>query len=88
MPTIATENPFVLAPPSVQNAIDIFAGEWASRFPSNGPAVNAGTVPLFEDPRLAWANETLRELTGHGFAGQRILELGPLEGGHTYMFSR
>jgi hypothetical protein len=88
MPTILTERPFVLTPPSPQNAIDLFAGEWASRFPPDGPAVQAGAVPLFEDPRMAWADNTLRELSGQGFSGQTVLELGPLEAGHTYALAR
>jgi hypothetical protein len=88
MPSIQTENPFVLSPPSPQNAIDLFAGEWASRFPADGPAVQAGTVPLFEDPRLGWADTALRELSGEGFAGKSVVELGPLEGGQTYGFIR
>ena len=88
MSTIQTERPFVLTPPSPQNAIDLFAGEWASRFPVAGPALQAGNVPLFEDPRLTWADGALRELSGHGFSGQSVLELGPLEAGHTYMLAQ
>ena len=88
MPTILTERPFVLTPPTPQNAIDLFAGEWASRFPAGGPAVQAGTVPLFEDPRMTWADDTLRELSGQGFSGQTVLELGHLEAGHTYALAR
>ena len=34
-----------------------------------------------------WANDRLRAL-GSGFAEAEVLELGPLEGGHTYMFSQ
>jgi hypothetical protein len=88
IPTIHTERPFVLTPPTPQNAIDLFAGEWASRFPAGGPAVQAGTIPLFEDTRLTWADAALRELSGHGFSGQTVLELGPLEAGHTYMLAQ
>ncbi|HWA10189.1 MAG TPA: class I SAM-dependent methyltransferase [Opitutaceae bacterium] len=88
MPTIQTERPFVVTPPSPQNAIDLFAGEWASRFPATGPRIEAGNVPLFEDPRFGWADGALRQLSGQGFAGQRVLELGPLEGGHTYMLAQ
>ena len=88
MAKIVVENPFVAGLPSPQNAIDVFAGEWASRFPAKGPAVQAGTVPLFEDPRLGWAENALRELSGQGFADQTVLELGPLEGGHTYALAQ
>ena len=42
-----------------------------------------GASPLFEDPRITWAMDTL------GIPeGQRILELGPLEAGHSYMLQR
>lgn len=84
MPKIVVENPFVTTVPSPQNAIDLFAGEWASRFPAGGPEVQAGTTALFEDERLDWADAALRELGCAGFAGQTVLELGPLEAGHTY----
>jgi len=43
----------------------------------------AGSVGLFEDPRIAWA---LAEFGG--VAGQTVLELGPLEGAHSYMLER
>jgi hypothetical protein len=88
MAKIVVENPFVTAPPSAQNALDVFAGEWASRFPAKGPALAAGTVPLFDDPRVPWADGVLRELSGQGFSGQTMLELGPLEAGHTYMLAQ
>lgn len=68
--------------PSDQAAIDLFAGEWASSFPES-TGLRAGTVPLFEDPRLAWAIEQVG-----GVDGKRVLELGPLEAGHTTMLHR
>jgi hypothetical protein len=46
--------------------------------------VLGGTVPLFGDPRIARADNNLRELSGQGFSGQTVHELGPLEAGHTY----
>ncbi len=73
--------------PSAQHAVDIFAGEWASRFPA-ATGLRAGEVPLFEDPRIHWADRALAELCGAGFDGQEILELGPLEAGQTYMFEQ
>lgn len=87
MAKIAVENPFVAGLPSAQHAVDIFAGEWASRFPAS-TGLRAGEVPLFEDPRIQWADRAMTELCGTGFAGQDILELGPLEGGQTYMFEQ
>jgi hypothetical protein len=71
---------FVRTAPSVQNALDIFAGEWASRLPPPLSTCSAGGIPLFEDSRIIWA---LQELGG--CSDQRVLELGPLEGGHSYM---
>jgi len=44
-----------------------------------GLATGPGTAKLFDDPRIAWADACL------GFTGRRIVELGPLEGGHSYM---
>lgn len=70
---------YVRSTPSNQNAIDVFAGEWTSALPATA-GVNAGAVPLFDDPRISW----LVEHVG-GVDGFRVLELGPLEGGHTAM---
>jgi hypothetical protein len=70
---------YILDYPAPQNAINIFAGEWSSRFPA-GLAVQAGNVGLFEDPRvhaLALKFDDLPQWS--------VLELGPLEGGHTSM---
>ena len=69
--------------PTPQNAVDIFGGEWASQFPESVAAVHAGTIPLFDDARVHW----WKEMVG-GFDGQTVLELGPLEGGHSYMLER
>lgn len=65
--------------PSHQNAVDIFAGDWSSTLPPEAGVDTGGFAPLFEDPRIDWMVEQLG-----GVAGQRILELGPLEGGHGY----
>jgi hypothetical protein len=74
---------FVGLIPADQNALDIFKGEWSSRLPDQWKELNAGTIPLFEDSRILWAADQLG-----GFRGKRILELGPLEAGHTYMLER
>jgi hypothetical protein len=71
---------YVNSTPSYQNALDIFEGEWASKLPGTSSYMNAGQIPLFEDVRISWAAEHLG-----GFRDKKILELGPLEGGHTYM---
>jgi hypothetical protein len=45
--------------------------------------LKAGTALLFDDARVKWAIERLG-----GVTAKRVLELGPLEGGHTYMLDR
>lgn len=67
--------------PSAQNAIDIFK-EWTSAFPEDYGA-KAGDLALFADPRIAWAVEQCGTLEG-----KSVLELGPLEGSHSYMLER
>ncbi|KQC11275.1 MAG: hypothetical protein APR54_02840 [Candidatus Cloacimonas sp. SDB] len=71
---------YVKSVPNPQNALDIFKGEWASKFPKPYDYLEAGSSQLFEDPRIPWA-----VLQFGGVNGKTILELGPLEGGHTYM---
>jgi len=71
----------VNAMPSPQNALDIFRGEWAAKFPSELGLVAGGFHgDLFNDHRLDAAEERLG-----GFEGKSILELGPFEGYHTAM---
>lgn len=75
---------YVSATPCHQNAIDIFKGEWTSKLPSPGQeSLTAGSMPLFEDPRVLWAIEQ-----SGGIRGKKILELGPLEAAHTYLLER
>jgi hypothetical protein len=74
---------YVTVTPSAQTSIDIFKGEWSSRFPASSAVESGGQAVLFEDDRVAWAIERLG-----GVAGFRVLELGPLEGGHTYMLEK
>ncbi|EWM12536.1 bifunctional 2-polyprenyl-6-hydroxyphenol methylase/3-demethylubiquinol 3-O-methyltransferase UbiG [Kutzneria sp. 744] len=76
-PSILDE--YVTSAPSAQNAVDVFAGEWSSQV----PGVSAGPIPLFADDRVEWALDQLG-----GVTGASVLELGPLEGGHTHMLSR
>ncbi len=70
----------VTSAPTPQNALDVFKDEWISRLPPAYAHLSAGQMPLFEDPRVSWAIEQLG-----GVNGDRILELGPLEAGHSYM---
>ena len=82
LPTTAPAAPprFVDWPPDRQNAGRAFEGEWSSAVPG---LATTGSVPLFEDGRIVMFEERLG-----GFAGKRVLELGPLEGGHTYMMTQ
>ncbi|GMG80814.1 hypothetical protein LNKW23_00260 [Paralimibaculum aggregatum] len=69
---------YVATPPSAQNAVDAVPG-WRTALPPETGA-EAGTLGLMSDSRIAWALERLG-----GVAGARVLELGPLDGGHTAM---
>ena len=80
---------FVGVAPSDQNALDLFAGEWSSQPPASRPELKAGVTPLFDDPRIAWANHRLTEMgLAGGVTNREVLELGPLEGGHSYLLDR
>jgi len=69
---------YVDALPSHQNAIDAIPG-WSTAFPQDLD-LKAGIVPTYADARIYWAAECFGSLEG-----RKVLELGPLEGGHTYM---
>ena len=68
--------------PLPENAISIFNEEWASDIPIAMGGVG-GKAQLFIDKRLI----DIIEHCG-GLAGKKCLELGPLEGGHTYIMWR
>lgn len=74
---------YVTLTPNPQNALDIFKGEWSSKLPEPLANLRAGSVPLFEDSRIEWCVAQL-----NGIEGKTVLELGPLEAGHTYMLER
>ena len=61
--------------PSRQTAVDVFRGEWVSQL----PGLEGGEIPLFADDRIAWLTDRV------AVTGKTVLELGPLEGGHSYM---
>ncbi|HVB66174.1 MAG TPA: class I SAM-dependent methyltransferase [Candidatus Acidoferrales bacterium] len=69
--------------PSEQNALDIFQNEWSSKFPPESGNLQAGSSPLFQDPKVIWA---ITEMGG--VENKKVLELGPLEGGHTYILEK
>ena len=74
---------YIKTAPNGQNAIEIFSGEWSSKFPDSFGIESSGTADLFEDQRIIWAQNN-----GVSFKGKRILELGPLEAAHTWMMDQ
>jgi hypothetical protein len=78
--SLRSQRVHVCGPPSPQLTLDVFAGEWASRLPPPYDELRAGDSLLFEDERIAWTLERFGPLDG-----MSMLDLGPLEGGHTYM---
>ncbi len=82
--TLKILNAHVHTAPSSQNVLDIFEGEWASQLPRQYKlTTRPGTARLLEDSRIIWAEKTLGS-----FADWKVLELGPLEGGHAYMLQK
>ncbi len=72
---------YVLKPPSAQNVVDLFAGEWSTAMPAGSGVISSpGPNPLFDTPHIRRAQKLLG-----GFEGKTVLELGPLEGAHSYM---
>jgi 2-polyprenyl-3-methyl-5-hydroxy-6-metoxy-1,4-benzoquinol methylase len=69
---------YVNEAPSHQAAFRVFEGEWSSNVPGYG----CGTAAVFDDNRIKFFAEQCG-----GFQGKRVLELGPLEGGHTSMIA-
>lgn len=67
-------------PPSPQHALDLFAGEWSSSLPAGHEGLVAGSIPLHADRWLHWGLQRLG-----GVQGQRVLEMGPLEGAHSWL---
>ena len=75
---------YVTQYPTNQNIVDIFAGDWSTAMPKEGNCISTpGTSQLFDDQRIHWAEEALG-----GFKGTNVLELGPLEGHHSYMLQK
>lgn len=80
-------SPYATQAPSLQQTLDLFKGRWASKLPASAGESSAGAAALFEDPRVDWAVRGLSSL-GIDIRSSTVLELGPLEGGHTYSLSR
>jgi hypothetical protein len=66
-----------------RNAIDIFKGEWFSRLPEPYESLTGGTACFSSDARLTWFAEAIG-----GLRDKTVLELGPLEGGHSYLLEK
>ncbi|MDE1995352.1 MAG: class I SAM-dependent methyltransferase [Rhizobiaceae bacterium] len=69
------------AKPDHQNAINALPG-WSSAFPIP-LKLEAGKHHLYADDRIDWALRTFGSIKG-----KKVLEVGPLEGMHTYMLHR
>jgi hypothetical protein len=72
----------VTAAPTAQQTIKLI-DDWITAFPPAAGIDSGGHVRLFEDTRAAWGIERLG-----GVKGKDVLELGPLEGAHTYLLDR
>lgn len=77
-------SPYAKGPPRPQNLIDIFHGEWTSLLPPAAGDITAGRDALFDDPRIHWALDHFQRW-GLSPQGATAWDLGPLEGGHSYM---
>lgn len=66
---------YVESPPSVENAVELFQGEWSTKLPVDTPT---GFADLIDDHRITSCVSALG-----GVEGARVLELGPLEGAHS-----
>src|ERR1700681_188687 len=66
--------------PSAQSIVDILRGSWVCSLPKSLGLLAGETTHFDEDPRVQWANSALP----NGVSGMSVLELGPLEGYHTY----
>lgn len=74
-------NQYERSPPAHQNAIDALKG-WNSAFPQE-LGLKAGEHHLYADDRIDWAMRTFGSIEN-----ANVLEIGPMEGMHTYMLNR
>lgn len=82
LPAPAHAARYLATAPSRQNIVDLFQDEWVTDLSAiAGVDARPGTAKeLLDDQRLHWAAQELGP-----FQGRDILELGPLEGAHSYM---
>ena len=71
--------------PTPTSALVLFAGEWSSQLPQAfvSDRASSGHAALFDDARIVWVLSQLPPVVGWN-----VLELGPLEGGHSYMLAK
>lgn len=62
-----------------QNSFDIFSQSWSTEFEG---VKTGGSAPLANDMRIRWLLDRIN------VSGKKVLELGPLEAGHTYMLEK
>lgn len=74
---------YVKAAPCAQNALDLFQGEWHSKLPGEYAGLISGPFDTFNAPSISWGIPELG-----GVQGQEVLDLGPLEGGNSYMLTQ
>lgn len=74
---------FITSRPTHQNAVDIFEGKWVCHLPVEG--LKSGGMGLFspEDRRPQMVVDVCGDISGF-----KVLELGPLEGAHSYQLER
>jgi hypothetical protein len=77
---------FETRPPSGANAIDIFAGRWATDLSKFDPEWHGGGVDLKDDQRPLLAARHLG--AADRLDGMSVIELGPLEGIHTWLLAK
>ncbi len=70
---------YVRETPCAQNSLDLFKDSWTSSLPPV-LGLHAGHLPTFDDTRIKLLLAHLDSIKSY-----KVLELGPLEGGHTYM---
>jgi hypothetical protein len=69
--------------PSYQSTVDLFINEWSSKLPDvDNIPITTGHANLFNDARITVMNEKFP------LHSKKVLELGPLEGAHTYMIAK
>jgi hypothetical protein len=72
--------------PAHANALELFSGRWATDLSQLDPSWSGGVAQLATDPRPLLAAQHLG--TDDRLDGMSVLELGPLEGMHTYRFEQ